>query len=123
MNYVVDAKFKFIPVNADTLPPEFLEWQRAAKSIMSASRCGRDLTEQDETFILNIDNGDWDSEDWTHLCLGKELCLAECGGDPETAKSLMKEAAQRYSGKLGTTPFGIPMERCGRVPWHHVSRS
>ena len=53
---IVDAKFRFRPVTADTLPPEFHEWKRETKNIMSASRCGRDLTEADEASILSIDN-------------------------------------------------------------------
>ena len=87
------------------MPPDFNEMQQKSRHILVVSRAVRDLTEADEDEIMAIDNYDWDSEDWVHLCLGPERCLAKCGGNPETARTKMKESALLAVGSAPPTPL------------------
>ena len=103
----VSDNFVFQPVAE--LPCEAEHWRRSASNVLKASRPGRDLTESDELEILNIDNGDWNSEQWIHWCLGPGRCKAGpnqvgCGGCALTAKRLMIASAKKASGTMKPPP-------------------
>ena len=96
-NFVFDA--------VRELPDDFDKCQAIARHILTVSRPTRDLTPKEEDFILNIDNSDWQSDTWRHVCLGKKHCLVECGGKPNTALELMQTAAVLSVGRCAATPL------------------
>jgi hypothetical protein len=71
---VVTKNFKFDPV--DVMPAESESWRSKAAFVLRKTRACNDLTEQDEAFILSMDNGDWDSEEWRHFCIGPACVCA-----------------------------------------------
>ena len=100
---VVRKDFSFIPVSE--MPEEFPDWERASRTILKVSRCGRDLAEKDEDLICAIDNGNWSSKVWAHYCLGARQCKAACDGDPKKAIDIMLTAAEISVGRAGPTPL------------------
>ena len=96
----VKSKFDFVPVSE--YPPDFPAWKNKAATILRLSRPALDLKPEDEEFVMNIDNGDWDAASWSHFCLGSS-CM--CGGDPAKALDLMLTAAELSCGTCAKTPL------------------
>jgi hypothetical protein len=90
--------------NAFVLPIDFDRWQQTARHVLRVSRPAMDLTPIDEDLIMRIDNGDWDSPNYVHWCLGP-LCAAKCGGEPLKALSLMRSAVSLSIGGVAATPL------------------
>ena len=96
---VVD-NFVFEPVPA--MPEESHVWRTNALNVLRNSRPCLDLTPEDELFIVSVDNGNWDDDQWKHLCVGPS-CI--CKGSRHFALQLMKRAARLSVGHMDPTPL------------------
>ena len=111
----VRDKFRFRPVSE--YPIDFRAWQAKAAQILRLSRPAMDLRPEDETFIMSIDNGDWDAEFFDHWCLGASYCEV-CNGDPDAAEELMVIAAELSCGVCVK-----PHCHIGGRAWKHLHAS
>ena len=102
LEQTVEKNFKFIPVRE--LPEEATQWRAKALCILKITRPAGDLSEEEEAFIVDIDNSDWDIPWYTHYCLGKSRCVV-CSGDEVVALMLMKDAAELCAGRIGPNAF------------------
>jgi hypothetical protein len=100
---LVKKRFLFFPVAE--LQAEAPRWEAHARHILRVTRGARDLTPEDEDFIVHIDNGCWANKSWEHYCLGPERCLAMCGGDPAKALQLMLDAQELSIGGPPQAPL------------------
>ena len=62
---IVNSRFEFEAVSA--FPPEYEMHHNEARRILRVSRPTMDLGEEDEQFILAIDNWDWGKSKWKHI--------------------------------------------------------
>ena len=109
---VLDGIFRFRRVLR--LPEECTEWRADAAWVLQASRAAQDLSAADADALLDHDNGDWRSREYTHWCLGEFLCPLKC---KDAADSLAK-AKELTRTDLGP---GCPVALAYR--WKHMDRA
>ena len=100
---LIKKNFRFEPLSE--LPDDWNTWHSNAKNVLNLTRSAKDLSPEDEQFILAIDNGDWSHPLWYHFCLGPLRCPAKCRGDPNKAMQLMVQAGKLSVGRCSQTPL------------------
>ena len=86
------------------LPDVVNGFREKARRILELSRPAQDLTREQETFILNADNGDWDHDEIVHYCIGS-TCPLGCGGDQARSRELVASAIVLAVGGSMTLPL------------------